>query len=124
MNKELISACMAIAFLSGCGNPGDISDADYKDYKELGTPKILYSCNHGKLAADPKILAECLKIDDFSKEGLDKQLACAERAEREAKPMINVGYAAGVGAGVTYNKLLADAKEGCQGEFKVLDSKQ
>jgi hypothetical protein len=110
--------------LLGCGNPGEISDAAYKEYKELGSPKILYSCNLGKLAADPQILLECLKINDFSKEGLDKQLACANRAEREAKPMIDVGYSAGVGAGVTYNKLLADAKEKCQGEFKVLDSKQ
>lgn len=110
--------------LLGCGNPGDISDAEYKTYKELGSPKILYSCNYGKLAADPKIVRECIKNEDNSKEGIEKELACAKRAEREAKPMIEVGYAAGIGAGVTYNKLLADAKKGCRGEFQVLDSKQ
>lgn len=30
--------------LLGCGNPGDISDEFYNEYKELGKPKILFSC--------------------------------------------------------------------------------
>lgn len=111
--------------LAGCGNPGDISDADYKAYQQLGAPKILYSCNEGQetLGANPDILLECLKITDNSPQGLEKQIACVKRAEREVKPIINVGYAAGVGAAVTYNKLLADTKAKCKGEFKVLESK-
>jgi hypothetical protein len=38
---------LPIFVCSACGNPGDISDADYQKYKELGTPKILYSCTGG-----------------------------------------------------------------------------
>ena len=32
--------------LSGCGNPGGISDADYNEYQQLGAPKILYSMHN------------------------------------------------------------------------------
>lgn len=79
--------------LSGCGNPGGISDADYKEYKELGAPKILYSC---------------LEMPMF---GTDKE------------PNVTTSYVAGVGVNSTYNKILGDAKTRCNGEFKILDSK-
>lgn len=106
--------------LSACGNPGGISDSDYAKYKELGAPKILYSCHKGEtLGVDLDAVVECFKFKD----DLDKELACTEKAKREIKPIIDVGYAAGVGVAVTYNKLLSDAKARCKGEFKVLDSK-
>ena len=120
---RLILPIIPALALLGCGNPGDISDAEYKEYKELGSPKILHSCNYGKPQYDTKMFASCI-TDDLSKVGQKEQLACFERAKDAAKPIIKVGYAAGVGAAVTYNKLLADAKEKCPGEFKVLDSKQ
>ena len=110
----------AVLFLSACGNPGEISDSEYAKYKELGAPKILYSCNKGEtLGFDPNAVLECFKLKDDP----SKELACVEKAKREKKPIIDVGYAAGVGVAVTYNKLLGDAKAGCDGEFKVLDSK-
>lgn len=120
-----LGICATALLLAACDNPGGIADSEYAKYKELGAPKILYSCNEGKktLGADPKIVDECLRITDDSLEGLDKQLACMKRAKREIKPIIDIGYAAGVGAAVTYNKLLSDAKAECKGEFKVLDSK-
>jgi hypothetical protein len=40
---------VAVLFLSACGNPGEISDADYAAYKQLGAPKILYSCTRERL---------------------------------------------------------------------------
>jgi len=107
----------AVFFLSACGNPGGISDSEYAKYKELGAPKILYSCNTGFL--DTTAFSECLKLKDDP----SKIHACVEKAERETKPIIDVGYAAGVGVAVTYNKLLREAKDSCDGEFKVLDSK-
>lgn len=110
----------AALLLSACGNPGGISDSDYAKYKELGAPKILYSCNKGEtLGFDLNALMECAKLKD----DLAKELACVDKAKREKKPIIDVGYAAGVGVAVTYNKLLSDTKAGCDGEFKVLDSK-
>lgn len=117
--KHVIS-CLSALSLAACGNPGGISDSDYAKYKELGAPKILYSCNRGQaLAADPKEILECLKMKDDPA----KELACVEKAKRDPKPIIDVGYVAGIGSAVTYNKLLSDAKAECSGEFKVLDSK-
>jgi hypothetical protein len=105
--------------LAACGNPGGISDSDYAKYKELGAPKILYSCHKGEtLGFDLNAVVECFKLKDDP-----AKLACAENAKREKQPIIDVGYAAGVGVAVTYNELFNDAKAGCDGEFKVLDSK-
>lgn len=106
--------------LTACGNPGEISDEDYAKYKELGAPKILYTCNRGEtLGVDIDALQVCLKIKDDAA----KSLACVNAAEREKKPIIDVGYTAGIGMNATYNKILADAKRACSGTFKVLDSK-
>lgn len=108
---------LAVLSLAGCGNPGGISDSDYAKYKELGAPKILYSCAVGDRQIARLIAGgECLGRGDASD-------SCVEKEMRKWKPDINVSYAAGVGAAVTYNKLLGDAKAGCNGEFKVLDSK-
>jgi len=114
--------------LSACGNPGGISDSDYAKYKELGAPKILYSCTkEGRL--DAAAVLQCMAIKN---EDADKKIACLEKTQSDAKkPIIDVGYAAGVGVAVTYNKLLGDAKAACdsdssrfsKGEFKVLESK-
>ena len=110
----------AAVLLTACGNPGGISDSDYAKYKELGAPKILYSCNKGEtLDFDLNAMMECPKL----KNDPAKEFACVEKAKREKKPIIDVGYAAGVGVAVTYNKLLSDTKAGCDGKFKVLDSK-
>ncbi len=116
----------AALLLSACGNPGGISDLDYAKYKELGAPKILYSCTRER-SLDATAALQCVEIKD-----MDKELACLEKTLSDAKkPIIDVGYAAGVGVAVTYNKLLADAKAVCdrdssrfsKGEFKVLESK-
>lgn len=93
--------------LVGCGNPGGISDADYAEYKDLGAPKVLFSCT------TPVNTSYCAAFQD-----------AAKREECEKKePQVSVGYKAGVGVAATYNKILQDSKEACQGEFKVLDSK-
>lgn len=118
-------AVLPLLILAGCDNPGGISNEEYQAYKKLGAPKILYSCEKIGLKFNPNILSECLKINDFSKDGLEKQSACAKRAEREAiKPVVNVGYVAGIGAGVTYNKLVSDAEKECEGKFEILDGRQ
>mgnify|MGYP000754139996 CR=1 FL=1 len=114
--KYLVSFS-AVLLLAACGNPGDISDAEYAAYKELGSPKILYSCAIG----DPQIVrlqasADCMGKGDLSD-------SCVEKAMSNWKPDVNVGYAAGIGVAVTYNKLLGDAKSACHGVFKILDSK-
>lgn len=108
----------ALLLLSACGNPGGISDTAYAKYKELGAPKILYSCTEeGSLDAH---VAECLNIQD-----VNVLLACSEEAKSRAnKPIVNVGYTAGVGIAATYNKILGEAKNDCRGEFKILDGQQ
>lgn len=35
-----------------------------------------------------------------------------------------VGYAAGIGAAMTYNRLVDDAQKECDGRFKILESQQ
>ena len=115
--KRLITFALALS-IAACGNPGGISDSEYAKYKELGAPKILYSCNKGEtLGFDINAVQKCLKLNDPAKE-----LACVNNAEREKKPIIDIGYAAGIGVAVTYNKLLGDAKDACSGEFKILES--
>jgi hypothetical protein len=117
---------IVLFILAGCDNPGGISDKDCQAYKILGAPKILYSCDEGRktLSADPNILSECLKINDFSKEGVEKQLACAKRAERKVEPIVEVGYVAGIGSEATYNRLVSDEQKKCQGKFKILEGKE
>jgi hypothetical protein len=109
--------CMPM-FLASCGNPGGISDEEYAKYNELGAPKILYSCTSNKdswfaVCHLKKTYNECseefMKLDSSSPELIEHT---------------RVGYSAGIGMASTYNKLLTDAKEECEGEFKVLESKE
>jgi hypothetical protein len=110
----------ASLLLTACGNPEGISDADYEKYQELGAPKILFSCTgDGRYTLEGLQGQEaCLAISDLS-----KQMECLEEY-KDPIPITNVGYVAGVGIGSTYNKILADAKEECSGEFNVLESEQ
>lgn len=104
---------LALLSLAGCGNPGGISDSEYASYKELGAPKLLYSCtseSSGNFEA--KRSFQC---------GADKNSDCYKNFKATGDTTVN--SVAGVGAAVTYNKLLSDAKASCEGNFKVLDSK-
>jgi hypothetical protein len=102
--------------LLGCGKPDGISEEEYKKYKEFSAPKILYSCTTEGINADGFV--KCSQIQDVS-----ERLSCMEKLTSNKGKNTTVGYAAGVGAAVTYNELLSDAKESCRGEFEVLDSK-
>jgi hypothetical protein len=105
--------------LNACGNPGGISDGEYKKYKELGAPKILYTCTRSE-TYDPVAAAECRN----KYAGAETILDCLkETAKRKIDPITDVSFSAGIGSEVTYNKLLTDAKKTCSGEFKVIDSK-
>jgi len=104
---------LAVLSLAACGNPGGISDSEYAAFKELGAPKLLYSCATKDTDLEARASFQC---------GGDRKSSCykdyiASNSEG------SVSSVAGVGAAVTYNKLLADAKAGCSGNFKVLDSK-
>lgn len=111
-------------FLSACGNPGGISDAEYASYKELGAPKILYSCAV-PMSFIQKASMACPNIDAMSE---PEKKACIEKASKryrdpnEKIPVVNT--ISGVGVGATYNFILNKAKQECDGDFKVLDSKQ
>ena len=100
--------------LVACGNPGDISDAEYAKYKELAAPKILYACH----AAPRPDTISCNKLLPDAK----KHLSCLEDVMKNSKGEVSVGYSAGVGFAVTYNKLLADAQASCDGRLEVLKS--
>ena len=106
--------------LSGCGNPGDISDAEYAKYKELAAPKILYACHLNFKDISPKKLATC---EQEYKADPKRHLECVNKVVDTAERVKRFGYAAGIGFAVTYNSLLADAKAECSGELKVLKSK-
>lgn len=121
-NWKVVFAIGCGLIVAACGNPGEISDAEYAKYKELGAPKILYSCNRGEtLGFDMNAVFECQKLLETAPE---KASACMDKAKRQKKPIIDVGYTAGIGTSATYNKILDDAKHGCSGDFKVLESKQ
>lgn len=117
--KHVISY-VSVLLLSACGgNPGGMSDSEYAEYKDLGPPKILYTC----LTKPDKYdygTREC----PYNKDDPAKSDACYKKLlEDREKAMPAVRYTAGVGINATYNKILADAKTACNGEFKILDSK-
>lgn len=120
--KNVILASTVL--LASCGNPGGISDSEYAKYRELGAPKILYSCSAPKSFIEIAA-AECPNI---SQPPTDKDLACLmDSAERHKDPnekISSYGYIAGVGVGATYNHILEDARGKCNGEFKVIESVQ
>lgn len=110
--------------LASCGNPGGISDSEYAKYKELGAPKILFSCSAPKPFIEI-VAAECPNIIQTPTK---EDLACIEKsAERHSDPNEKIpsyGYIAGVGVGATYNHILEEAKIKCSGVFKVIESVQ
>lgn len=123
MKHQIYSRLSLLLLLSACNNPGGISDSEYAKFRELGAPKILYSCTL-KNQTDPafiKAVRECLAITNASQE-----VECLEKARHEltGKTIVDVGYRAGVGLAVTYNKILGEAKNDCKGEFSILESKQ
>ncbi len=113
---RFIAVIFATTVLSGCGNPGGISDAEYDEYKQLGAPKILYSCKSKSEAIPIKLMQYCI----------DKPMTgeCSKESMEKAKTEANVSYVAGVGPLATYNKILQDSQKACEGEFKILESKQ
>ncbi|MDR0577368.1 MAG: hypothetical protein LBI87_07500 [Candidatus Accumulibacter sp.] len=94
-------------------NPGGVSDDFYKKYKELGAPKILYSCTE-----DLSRWSVCMK------EGISALLKCRDKYPDEKLKYTETSYVAGVGKDSSYNKLLNEAKDECKGEFKLLESKE
>ncbi len=115
-----IAICGTFFLLSACGNPGGISDADYAEYKQLGAPKILYSCSKTE---EITATADCLFYQKKSNP-IEECMKLSNPEKLVKHTEIKVGYAAGVGMNATYNKLLSDAKAGCENEFAVLESKQ
>lgn len=110
---------VSLLTLTACGNPGEISDTEYAKYKELGAPKILYSCTQMENPnEDPKAYRLCLAHLDQ-----EQKKSCVKKFESERKPVTHTGFTAGLGVAVTYNKLLNDAKAECDGTFKIHDSK-
>lgn len=119
----------ALALLvAACGNPGGVTDEEYKQYKTLGSPKILYSCT---------TTTEWI-ITDKGQEELQacdslKGLFATERCQREllSKPPVDdtiVSYIAGRDFRNTYNSLLTEVKNRCEGykkgRFEILESEQ
>lgn len=116
--KNLVTY-VSLFTLTACGNPSGISDAEYAEYKELGAPKILYACIKVEWPkAEMMRSMDCININDQRLKD-----ACIKEVNTDEKPVAHVGFTAGVGANVTYNKLLNDAKAGCDGTFKILESK-
>ena len=116
--RRLISF-VSVLLLSACGTPGGISDSDYAKYKELGAPKILFSCTE---EANMDAMFRC---PDLARDPVGGR-ACADQVIADAKSKkqtVHVGYTAGVGVNATYNKILGDERSACKGEFKLLDSK-
>lgn len=121
---RLFGLFLTSLLLAGCGNRGGISDADYAEYKELGAPKILYSCTTQGMV-DPQAMLDCLKLGESgTDQAIKAEMACVDKISKTAdKPVVRTGYTAGVGMNATYNKILGDAKAGCSGEFTILESK-
>ena len=106
INISALTACCLL--ISGCGNPGGISDKDYEEYRQLAAPKILYSC--AELSTKTSVNVEkCLENPNAS--------YCTQDL---VETKVNVRLQAGVGRGVTYNSLLRDVQVSCSGEFERL----
>lgn len=100
---------IATFILTGCGKPEGITDEDYEKYMELSAPKILYRCS--KLNTKQQInFGHCIQ-DPTSN-------LCTDELVVESS---TVGYVAGIGAFVTYNKLLGDIENECKGEHMRLE---
>jgi hypothetical protein len=120
---KLFPIYVSALLLSACSNPGEISDDYYAKYKELGPPKILYSCDKGETPGfdlEASMACAATARDDTSFD----LVACLEKTKRKKEPIIDIGYVAGVEVAVTYNELLRDAKADCDGKFKILQSEK
>ena len=83
------------SLLLGCGNPEGISDEFYNEYKELGKPKILYSCTTieheaKRLSDDDHYDASLECVEKF---GIaDSTKIWVERSAKECPPRNQEGY--------------------------------
>lgn len=119
--KNMMLIFSAMLLLTACDNTSGLSDEDYARYKELGAPKLLYSCtiDPSRSWGHAKELGDCLN----SSNSVEVQAQCIENIKK-LDPIVNVNYVAGIGMGATYNKLLTDAKNECFGDLKVLESEK
>lgn len=130
--------CAVACFLSACGNPGGISDVEYAKYKELGAPKILFSCSTPNLRS----VQELTEMKDKGMEKVyacgslkgteEDKIACVKKVsdavalamKEELPPNIQIGYRAGIGVAATYNKILQDGKNLCGGKFSIIEKSE
>lgn len=117
-NMMLIFSVMLL--LTACDNTSGLSDEEYARYKELGAPKLIYSCTYKPrplfLLNEAEIHA-CRKNKEFK-----DQHECENKDSREL--VTTVSYSAGIGTEATYNRLLTDVKNECDGQFKVIESEK
>lgn len=110
--KVLIALIPMSVFLTGCENPGGITDEEYARYKQLAAPKILYSCS--KLATKMSVnFTKCMENPSAS-------YCTGKEAKEMVETSTSVHLSAGVGQLVTYNSLLRDIEDECAGEYKRL----
>ena len=134
---KYIIPCTAALLLSACGNPSGISDAEYAKYKELGAPKILFSCttqNYKSVEVLTEIKNKALAKADAcrsTEETEEAKVACMKKyfgpailSMEEKLPIIEIGYQAGIGVAATYNKILQDAKNRCTGKFSIIEKSE
>jgi hypothetical protein len=108
--------------VASCDTPPDgMTEVDYAKYKQLGAPKLIYSCTAKATGS------ECHKIFPSlpAKKGDPHWLPeCITKTIKEPifiVKEVNYGYGEGLG---NYNKLLSKARETCREhwEFEVLES--
>lgn len=123
---KYVVPCIAALLLSACGKPNGISDADYATYKELGAPKVLFTCSTPAPENDPRSIQRELKINE-AVAACKNDFGCLAKVARNPgdRPQdVEVNYRAGIGVNATYNKILGDAKARCYGEFSILEKKE
>jgi hypothetical protein len=125
MLSKLFLAIALVLSLTACTdpiNPGGLTDKEYEDFKQLGSPKILYSCTNTK---EILWVIACAQSSGKTHEECFHEADKSGRLAQKVKHVeVAVNYDFGVGPGVTYNKLLTEAKRECDGEFKILESKE
>lgn len=105
--------------LTGCGNPGDVSDDFYEEYKGLAAPKILYSCSVMKTDLESALNDTTKCLEEPSEENCkDKDYIYED---------VSVFYTSSRSNLLGYNALLMDSKIECEeadGTFSVLESEK
>lgn len=120
--------------LLGCENPEGISDDFYSEYKQLSSPKLLYSCK-ATVRTLKVAVKECVQeavdghpepgedIDEYQKKMKEQLRRCGDGEDiYDYNDVEDVAYSASQSALSNFNKLLVDAKDECEGEFKILES--